>query len=333
MREPDFWWSDSALGALLSPLGALYGAITAARMRQDGAHATVPVICVGNLTLGGTGKTPTAIAIARHLVANGERPVMLTRGYGGRDAGPLLVDGHAGADAVGDEPLLLARAAPTVVARDRAAGAALAAAQNATVIVMDDGLQNPSLRKDLVIAVVDGRRGLGNGRVFPAGPLRAPLAAQIPFVSAVLIVGTPGPACEPMVAAARARDIPILNTTLTPDEDVIAALRGRPLLAFAGIGDPTKFAATLTNAGAPPQRLIAFADHHRFTERDADQLLALAKADALQLVTTEKDQARLAGATTPALARLAREAVALPVRLTVAEPDAVARLLRAALNR
>lgn len=333
MREPEFWWSDSALGALLSPLGTLYGAITAARMRQDGAHAAVPVICVGNLTLGGTGKTPTAIAIARHLAANGERPVMLTRGYGGRESGPLLVDGHASANAVGDEPLLLARAAPTVVARDRAAGAALAAAQNATVIVMDDGLQNPSLRKDLVLAVVDGRRGLGNGRVFPAGPLRAPLAAQMPLVSAVLIVGAPGPACGPVIAAARTRDIPVLNATLTPDEDVIAALRGRPLLAFAGIGDPAKFVATLTNAGAPPQRLVAFADHHRFTERDAEHLLAQAKADALQLVTTEKDQARLAGATTPALAQLACDAVALPVRLTVAEPDAVARLLRAALNR
>jgi len=336
VREPGFWWNDGACGALLSPLGALYGAIAAARMRRDGARAAVPVICVGNLTLGGTGKTPTAIALARQLLANGERPVMLTRGYGGREAGPLLVDGHSRAAAVGDEPLLLARAAPTVVARDRAAGAALAAGQNATVIIMDDGLQNPSLRKDLVIAVVDGRRGFGNGRVFPAGPLRAPLAAQMPSVSAVLIVGTPGPACAPVIDAARDRNIPVLHATLTPDADVVASLRGRPLLAFAGIGDPAKFAATLKDAGAPPQRLVAFADHHRFTEADAADLLAQAKAgtkpETLQLVTTEKDQARLAGAATPALAQLAREAVALPVRLTFAEPDAVAGLLRAALK-
>jgi tetraacyldisaccharide 4'-kinase len=333
MREPDFWWNDSALGALLSPLGALYGALTAARMRQDGIRAGVPVICVGNLTLGGTGKTPTAMAVARQLVANGERPVMLTRGYGGSDSGPLLVDGHSRAHAVGDEPLLLARAVPTVVARDRIAGAALAAAQKATVIVMDDGLQNPSLRKDLAIAVVDGRRGLGNGRVFPAGPLRAPLAAQMPFVSAVLIVGAARPACAPVIDAAQARNIPVLHAALTPDADVVASLRGRPLLAFAGIGDPAKFAATLTDAGAPPQRLAAFADHHRFTEREAADLLAEAKAGALQLVTTEKDLARLTGAATPALAQLARDAVALPVRLTVSEPGVLAGLLRATLNR
>ena len=333
MREPDFWWNDSACGALLSPLGAAYGALTAARMRQEGVRAAVPVICVGNLTLGGTGKTPTAIAIARQLVANGERPVMLTRGYGGSETGPLLVDGHSRADAVGDEPLLLARAAPTVVARDRTAGAALAAAQKATVIVLDDGLQNPSLRKDLAIAVVDGRRGLGNGRVFPAGPLRAPLAAQMPFVSAVLIVGGPGPACEAIVAAARACNIPVLHAALTPDADVAASLRGRPLLAFAGIGDPAKFAATLAEAGAAPQRLVAFADHHRFTERQAADLLAQAKAGALQLVTTEKDLARLTGALTPALAQLARDAVALPVRLTVSEPGTLAGLLRATLKR
>lgn len=333
MREPDFWWNDSALGALLSPLGALYGALTAARMRQDGIRAGVPVICVGNLTLGGTGKTPTAIAVARQLVANGERPVMLTRGYGGSDRGPLLVDGHSRAHAVGDEPLLLARAVPTVVARDRIAGAALAAAQKATVIVMDDGLQNPSLRKDLAIAVVDGRRGLGNGRVFPAGPLRAPLAAQMPFVSAVLIVGAARPACAPVIDAAQARNIPVLHAALMPDADVVASLRGRPLLAFAGIGDPAKFAATLTDAGAPPQRLAAFADHHRFTEREAADLLAEAKAGALQLVTTEKDLARLTGAATPALAQLARDAVALPVRLTVSEPGVLAGLLRATLNR
>lgn len=333
MREPDFWWNDSALGALLSPLGALYGALTAARMRQDGIRAGVPVICVGNLTLGGTGKTPTAIAVARQLAANGERPVMLTRGYGGSDSGPLLVDGHSRAHAVGDEPLLLARAVPTVVARDRIAGAALAAAQKATVIVMDDGLQNPSLRKDLAIAVVDGRRGLGNGRVFPAGPLRAPLAAQMPFVSAVLIVGAARPACAPVIDAAQARNIPVLHAALTPDADVVASLRGRSLLAFAGIGDPAKFAATLTDAGAPPQRLAAFADHHRFTEREAADLLAEAKAGALQLVTTEKDLARLTGAATPALAQLARDAVALPVRLTVSETGVLAGLLRATLNR
>ena len=172
MREPSFWWDKASLPAwLLQPVALIYGAVAASRMQKPGAKAGIPVICVGNFTLGGTGKTPTAIAIARLLTDTGKAPYFLSRGYGGRLTGPLRVDPaiHKAAD-VGDEPLLLARHAPTIVSHDRVAGAAFARESGADVIVMDDGLQNPSLQKDLTIAVIDARRGLGNGFVFPAGP-------------------------------------------------------------------------------------------------------------------------------------------------------------------
>jgi len=316
MREPAFWWTDGPAGALLAPLGALYGAVAAARMRRPGAAAGVPVICVGNLTLGGSGKTPTAIALARLLTEAGERPFMLTRGYGGRERGPLRVAAGMAAAAVGDEPLLLARAAPTIVARDRPAGAALARAQGASVIVMDDGLQNPSLRKTLAIAVLDGRRGIGNGRVFPAGPLRAPLAAQLDHIHALLVIGGPDGAAA-VIAAAAARGLAVFRATLAPDAAAVARLRGRRLLAFAGIGDPDKFFGTLAAAGVAPMRCRAFADHHRYTARDAAALLGEAQREGLDLVTTEKDAARLAG--DPALAELAKRSEVLPVTLALEE--------------
>src|SRR3974390_1974791 len=202
MREPRFWWRNPGLAAaLLAPLAALYGKTAAQRRREGGARAGVPVICVGNFTLGGAGKTPTSIALARMLHDAGENVFCLTRGYGGRLRGPRHVDAHADAAAdVGDEALLLARVAPTIVARDRRAGAALARAQGASVIVMDDGLQNASLGKDFTMALVDARRGLGNGQVFPAGPLRAPLRAQLSRCDALLIVGG-GDAAASAVAA------------------------------------------------------------------------------------------------------------------------------------
>lgn len=191
MREPSFWWRKSGpAAALLAPAGWCYGRVTARRMARDGARAAVPVICIGNFTLGGTGKTPTVIALAAMLQAAGETVFCLSRGYGGRERGPRVVDAQTDKSLdVGDEPLLLARAAPTVIARDRPAGAALAKAQGATVIVMDDGLQNGSLAKDFTFAVIDARRGIGNGRVFPAGPLRAPLDAQLRKTDALLVIG------------------------------------------------------------------------------------------------------------------------------------------------
>jgi tetraacyldisaccharide 4'-kinase len=314
MREPGFWWrQQSVAGMLLAPVGAAYGAVAARLMATTGDRAAVPVICVGNLTLGGSGKTPTAIAIARSLAAAGEKPFMLTRGYGGTQSGPLHVDlkRHRARD-VGDEPLLLARVAPTIVSSDRVLGARVAHASGATVVVMDDGLQNPSLHKNLALAVIDGRRGVGNGLVFPAGPLRAPLARQLGHIHAVLVIDE-SPAASPLITAAQERKLPVFRGKLAPDPASIEALRGRKILAFAGIGDPEKFFATLTIAGieAPVRR--GFADHHRYSVSEAQSLIADAERDGLTLLTTEKDLARLNGEA--GLAVLAAKTQALPVTL------------------
>ena len=317
MREPGFWWRKSGpLSALLSPLAALYGTVAAQRMARKGARAGVPVICIGNFTLGGAGKTPTAIAVAQMLAAAGERVFFLTRGYGGSNVGPKRVDAHADTAAqVGDEALLLARAAPTIVARDRAAGASFAKAQGATIIVMDDGLQNGSLNKDFTLAVVDARRGVGNARVFPAGPLRAPLDIQMRRVNALLVVGD-GDGAASVAADARARGLPVWHGRLAPHPESARAIT-RPVLAFAGIGDPDKFFATAQAAGIAVAARRAFPDHHRFTAENAAELLMAADSEALALLTTEKDRARMTG--DPALAGLLERAHVLPVTMQIDE--------------
>jgi tetraacyldisaccharide 4'-kinase len=322
MRDPDFWWRDGSLMAgLLAPLGMAYGAIATQRMARQGARAGVPVVCVGNFTLGGAGKTPTALWLAKVMQAAGEKPCFMSRGYGGDNAAPKLVDPQTdSATHVGDEALLLARVAPTIVSRDRVAGAR--AASGASVIVMDDGLQNASLVKDFTLAVVDGRRGIGNGRVFPAGPLRAPLEAQIARSDALLIVGDAKNAAGVVTVAGK---LPIFHGRLVPDEAALAALKGRNVIAFAGIGDPEKFFATLTQAGIPLTERRAFADHHRFTGEEAAELVMRAEHAGLTLLTTEKDHARMAGA--PALAALAERAQVLPVTLVVDEADALRALV------
>lgn len=191
MREPAFWYRPrSPLSLVLRPLGALYGAITAWRMLRQGVDAGIPVICVGNYHVGGAGKTPTVLALTKLLRELGETPVVLSRGYGGRLEGPVMVDGarHTAAE-VGDEPLMMARDVAVVVARDRLDGVALAKSRGATVILMDDGFQNPRLLKDVSLIVIDSERGLGNGEVFPAGPLRAPLKAQLSRTDALVLIG------------------------------------------------------------------------------------------------------------------------------------------------
>lgn len=321
MREPAFWWRSPGLAAaLLSPLGWAYGTIAARRMARPGVVRGLGVLCVGNLTVGGAGKTPTAIAAAELLAAAGRRPFILSRGYGGQLAGSVQVDStvHTAAD-VGDEPLLLARAAPTVVARDRVAGADAARQAGADCIVMDDGLQNPALHKDRAILVIDGPRGIGNGLVIPAGPLRAPVEAQLDRVHAVMVVGEAVEAW-PVLAYAFARTLPVFHGTLEPDETALAALKGRPVLAFAGIGNPDKFFATLREAGIEVRATQAFADHHRYRRTEALDLIARAERDGLVLVTTEKDMVRLAGE--PDLAALLGALRTLPVTLKVAEEAA-----------
>jgi tetraacyldisaccharide 4'-kinase len=329
MRAPAFWWETppSAFARALQPLGALYGAATARRIGRAGLRAAVPVICVGNFTAGGAGKTPTALALAALLRGAGERPAFLSRGYGGRLPGPVLIGPQHGARDVGDEPLLLARAAPTVVSRDRPAGAALATEAGASVIVMDDGLQNPSLAKDFGLAVVDGAVGVGNGLPLPAGPLRAPLAAQWPAVQAVLVIGHGAPS-EALAREAEALGKPVFRATLAPEPAAAARLKDARVLAFAGIGRPEKFFASLRACGATLVEERAFGDHHPYTAAEMAGLAAEAAAKGLQLVTTEKDRVRLEGLGIP-LAGVHT----LPVSLVFEDEAAVRAAILDALAR
>jgi tetraacyldisaccharide 4'-kinase len=323
MREPAFWYRPrSPKSHLLSPLGALYGAITARRMARKGFDAGIPVICVGNYHVGGAGKTPTVLALAKLLRALGETPVVLSRGYGGRLHGPVMVDRerHTAAD-IGDEPSMMARDVPVAVARDRLDGVALAKSQGATVILMDDGFQNPTLLKDTSLIVIDSERGLGNGKVFPAGPLRAPLKPQLARTDALVLIGD-GHAADGVAAEISARDKPVLHARLKPEAASVARLLGKPVFAFAGIGDPERFFRTLRAGGIEVARTRPFADHHMFSRDELAALAADAEREQLTLVTTEKDFARLRGAD-----GLPEGIVPFAVQLEFDDPTALKQLI------
>ena len=297
MREPAFWYRPASLPSrLLSPLGALYGAVAASRMMQSGFDVGIPVLCIGNYHVGGAGKTPATLALVQLLREMAETPVVLSRGYGGTLRGPVSVDPqrHSAAD-VGDEPLMMARTVPVVVARDRVEGAAVARSRNASVILMDDGFQNPAIVKDASLIVIDGNRGLGNGRVFPAGPLRAPMPPQLARTDALIIVGA-GTAADGVADVIAARGAPVLRARLVPDATALAALAGKRVLAFAGIGDPARFFATLRAGGIDVAVERAFADHHPFSPGEIAALVTEAAREGLTAVTTEKDFARLGAA-------------------------------------
>ena len=323
MREPAFWYRPrSPKSHLLSPLGALYGAITARRMARKGFDAGIPVLCVGNYHVGGAGKTPTVLALTRLLRELGETPVVLSRGYGGRLHGPVMVDRirHTAAD-IGDEPLMMARDVAVAVARDRRDGVALAKSQGATVILMDDGFQNPLLLKDASLIVIDSERGLGNGKVFPAGPLRAPLRAQLARTDALVLIGD-GHAAEDVAARLAARNKPVLRAHLKPDAASVAQLSGKPVFAFAGIGDPERFFRTLRASGITVARTRAFADHHVFSQAEIAALVADASREQLTLATTEKDLARLCGT-----GCVADGIMPFAVQLEFDEPEKLRRLI------
>ena len=314
------------LASALSPLGAIYGRMAERKMSGVAPYRSrLPVICIGNFTAGGGGKTPTAIAVAKVLKEAGERPCFLTRGYGGKTQGPVLAAKGQSAAEVGDETLLLAVHAPTVVAADRAAGAKLIEGTDATVIVMDDGFQNPQLAKDFSLIVVDAATGLGNGLVMPAGPLRAPLDKQTPRADALLLIGEGGKTA-PLAKSFEAANKPVLKARMTPRGDA-RWLGILPVIGFAGIANPRKFYATLSQNGARLTGTRSFPDHHPYTERQAERLLRWAREWNAMLVTTEKDWVRLPDDDGTELSELKFRSRPLLIDIEFADGNRLKRLL------
>jgi tetraacyldisaccharide 4'-kinase len=327
VKAPAFWTKrrPTLLARLLQPLGSVYGRTTARRMREPGERGGAPTICVGNFVAGGAGKTPAALALGRMLIANGRRVAFLSRGYGGAErVEPLMVDADAHNPAiVGDEPLLLSRIAPCWVGTDRLRSAKSAVEAGANALILDDGLQNPALVKDLAFAVVDGETGFGNGLCVPAGPLRAPVSTQLPFVGGLIVLGDEDAALSAIAGSAPGK--PLIRASLEPDALAAAPLIGREVVAFAGIARPEKFYATLRRIGARIVMTRDFADHHPYTPREIEALIEEAGRRSALLATTEKDLVRLG-------ARHARAVVTLPVTLRFEEPGVVQLMLRQALR-
>jgi len=322
--EPPAWWYKervTPVARVLEPAARLVDTMAARRWAAaKPLRAAIPVVCVGNLTAGGAGKTPLALALAALLRESGRRPGFLTRGYGGRLKGPHTVDpAMDGAMDIGDEALLLARAAPTMLARDRAEGARAFAGLPVDVIVMDDGLQNTQLLKQLSIAVLDPKRLVGNGLVIPAGPLREGLETQLRRTDALVVLCGVGEPLPELPSTLRAFRGPLLRAELVADPAIAAELKGRPVVAYAGIGRPSKLFDTLRAIGVGELHEAPFPDHHRFSAVDANRLTAIASERRALLVTTEKDVARMAG--NPRLGELAAASIALPVAARFVERD------------
>ena len=321
MQSPSFWYPpwpptlrDRFFRLAMTPFAALYSVGAGVRQRMTvPERISVPVICIGNFTAGGAGKTPTAIAIAQRLEAMGETPHFVSRGYGGQEAGPVCVDAerHSSTD-VGDEPLLLSKHSTTWVSQDRVAGAQAAERAGASAILLDDGFQNPALHKDLSLLVVDTGAGIGNGSVIPAGPLREPIAAAFKRTHGIVALGTE-PLQEDLAQLAKQAVIPVFRANLRPSAETDTNLAGAKFVAFAGIGRPEKFFSTLRNLDAVLSQTKSFPDHHSFSDKDAQELLDLADREDACLITTEKDAVRLRKAGDGAVRKLGEQTKVLLV--------------------
>ncbi|MCM2291318.1 tetraacyldisaccharide 4'-kinase [Allorhizobium sp. BGMRC 0089] len=337
LKAPAFWWRKPGLAAFaLQPLCLIYGRISGQTLIRRMASAdqpdvNVPVICIGNLTLGGAGKTPTTLALARTATAMGLKPGFLTRGYGGKVTQAHRVDPqHNTAVEVGDEALLLAQAGLTVAAPDRAAGAQALIRAGADLILMDDGFQSARLFYDFAVIVADARQGIGNGHVFPAGPLRAPLAAQLAHVGAFVLIGE-GDGAGTIADLGRRADKPVFSASIRPVSGF--SLRQKRVLAFAGIADPEKFYRTLAELGAEIVTTRSFGDHQPFSAAAMADLLDTAKQQDLTLVTTAKDRARLSGLIHPDAKRLIDVTEIVEIDLVFSDPNTPQFLIETAMTR
>ena len=327
MAEPIFWQSRThPLSLALSPLSLVYGGLEAARRKLSQAqHPGKPVVCVGNLTAGGAGKTPTVRWLAERLAAQGSAPAILSRGHGGSEKGPLKIDPtHHRAAQVGDEPLMLAADWPVYIGADRLRSLRLAVQDGADVLIKDDGFQNPKLAHHFNLIVVDGASGLGNERLLPSGPLRQPLSVALQKLDALLVLGeAQHDSLAFLMDAVEAFGKPVFYGHVRATTQSNGAVHG-----FCGIAKPEKFRASLEAQGFRIDGFTNFADHHNFSEAEARQLLALGK----RLITTEKDMARLKGAPADsACATLAATAEILPIALHVEHEAALLRLINEAI--
>ena len=326
-EAPPFWWDrPDWRSALLWPISSIYGLAAARRMRHARRERTgMPVLCVGNPTVGGAGKTPIAITLAQQARRMGLEPGFLSRGHGGSLGKPHLVDlHHDSAKSTGDEPLLLAAEAPTAVTPNRSAGARLLIAEGCDFLIMDDGFQSARIHYDYGLLVVDAQRGLGNGHIIPGGPVRAPLIDQLRHADAVIRMGK-GDAADPVVRLAARAALPIYDAVARPRPG--SGVEGRSFLAFAGIGDPNKFFRTVEQAGGTLAATRPFPDHHYYTDENLADLLDQADAVGADLVTTAKDAVRIRRASDVATRFLDRLAV-IEIDVEFEMPDVPERIIR-----